>query len=278
MQVFVLDHEMAIRAGAFITMLVLMALAEILSPRRRGIDRRRRWPTNLAMVVFGTVLIRLLVPLMAVEAALWAQSSGFGLFNLLDWPVWLVMVLSVLLLDLAVYAQHVAFHHVPALWQLHRMHHSDLSLDVTSGVRFHPLEFVLSMLIKVAMVAALGIPAVAVIVFEVILNVMSLFNHGNLRLPEGLDRFLRRFLVTPAFHFVHHSTRRSDHNRNYGFNLTWWDYLFGTYKARPDKGIEKMDVGLESWRAPEKLGAGALLIMPWRPDPPVKKAIADGSS
>lgn len=278
MQVFVLDHEMAIRAGAFVTMLVLMALAEILLPRRRGIDRRHRWPTNLAMVVFGTVLIRLLVPLMAVEAALWAQSSSFGLFNLLDWPVWLVMVLSVLLLDLAVYAQHVAFHHVPALWQLHRMHHSDLSLDVTSGVRFHPLEFVLSMLIKVAVVAALGIPAVAVIVFEVILNVTSLFNHGNLRLPEGLDRFLRRFLVTPAFHFVHHSTRRSDHNRNYGFNLTWWDYLFGTYKARPDKGIEKMDVGLESWRTPEKLGAGALLIMPWRPDPPVKKVIVDESS
>lgn len=266
---------MAIRAGAFILMLLLMIMVESILPRRRNIERRHRWPTNLAMVVLGTVAMRLLVPLMAVDTAFWAQAAGFGLFNLLDWPLWVVLIVSILALDLAVYAQHVAFHHIPALWRLHRMHHSDPDLDVTSGVRFHPLEFVLSMLVKVAVVAGLGIPAVVVVLFEILLNVTALFNHSNLRLSERLDRILRLFLVTPAFHFVHHSTRRSDHNRNYGFNLPWWDYLFGTFKARPDKGIEDMDVGLDGWHDPERLGVGRLLVMPWTDDPPLSAALPD---
>lgn len=262
---FLTGHETTVRLVAFLGVLAMVGLAEWLAPRRpRKQSRRRRWTINLAMVGLGALAIRLLVPLAAVEAALRAEAAGFGLLGLFDLPAVIAIPLAVLALDLAIYAQHVAFHKVPPLWRLHRMHHSDIELDVTSGVRFHPLEYVLSMAIKIAVVALLGAPAPAVILFEVLLNATAMFNHGNLRLPERLDRLMRAVLVTPDFHIVHHSTRRDEHDRNYGFNLTWWDYLFRTYKPRADKGPVDLDIGLADLRDPAGLGLGALLALPFR--------------
>ncbi|GER06014.1 sterol desaturase [Iodidimonas muriae] len=268
MQDFLLNHEMAVRATAFVSIFLIVALAEIIAPRRKGANRLKRWPLNLGMVVLGSLAIRMIVPLIAVEAALRAADADIGLFNLVDLPRWVELVAAILLLDLAIYAQHVAFHRIPLLWRIHRMHHSDLMLDATSGIRFHPFEFVLSMLIKVGVVTALGADVVAVIVFEILLNATAMFNHGNLRLPERLDRMVRRILVTPDFHLVHHSTLRRDHDRNYGFNLPWWDYAFGTYKARPDKGLKNMQIGLPQWRSQDQLGLKTLLWTPFLSNSP----------
>jgi len=263
-----MTHETALRLGMFLGVLIVVGLAEAAFPRRaRQQSRISRWSINLTMVALGALAIRLLIPLAAVGAAMIAEARGIGLFNLLNWPAWAGILLSVMLLDLAIYAQHVAFHRVPVLWRLHRMHHSDLELDVTSGLRFHPIEYLLSMLIKITVVMALGAPAAAVVIFEVLLNATAMFNHGNLRLPAWLDRALRTVLVTPDFHIVHHSTERSEHNRNFGFNLTWWDYLFRTYKSRAAKGPVALDVGLAPWRAPEGLTLPKLLIQPFV-DPP----------
>lgn len=262
---FLTAHETMVRLVAFLGVLTLVGLAEYLAPRRpRRQTRRQRWTINLAMVALGALAIRLFVPLIAVETALRAGAAGFGMFNRPGWPVWIVVPAAVVLLDFAIYAQHVAFHKIPLLWRLHRMHHSDLELDVSSGVRFHPLEYVLSMLIKVAVVALLGAPVAAVILFEVLLNATAMFNHGNLRLPAGLDRLLRRVLVTPDFHIVHHSVVHEEHDSNYGFNLTWWDYLFRTYRARAAKGPVELDIGLADWREPAGLSFVDLLAMPFR--------------
>ncbi|GER01548.1 sterol desaturase [Iodidimonas gelatinilytica] len=271
MQDFLLNHEMAVRATAFVSVFLIVALAEIIAPRRKGANRLKRWPLNLGMVVLGSLAIRMIVPLIAVEAALRAADADIGLFNLVDLPRWVELVAAILLLDLTIYAQHVAFHRIPLLWRIHRMHHSDLMLDATSGIRFHPFEFVLSMLIKVGVVTALGADVVAVIVFEILLNATAMFNHGNLHLPERLDRMVRRILVTPDFHLVHHSTLRRDHDTNYGFNLPWWDYAFGTYKARPDKGLKDMQIGLPQWRSQDQLGLKTLLWTPFLSNSPNNK-------
>mgnify|MGYP005841518841 CR=1 FL=1 len=265
-----MSHETVLRLGVFLGVLIVMALAEAIFPRRaRRQSRLNRWSINLALVVLGALAIRLLIPLAAVGAAMIADARGIGLFNLLNWPSAAGILLSVMLLDLAIYAQHVAFHRVPVLWRMHRMHHSDLELDVTSGLRFHPAEYLLSMAIKIGVVLALGAPAAAVVIFEVLLNATAMFNHGNLRLPGWLDRALRTVLVTPDFHIVHHSTERAEHDRNFGFNLTWWDYLFRTYQARPAKGPVALDVGLAPWRAPGQLTLPKLLIQPFIDPPPV---------
>ena len=193
-----------------------------------------------------------------------AEARGWGLFNVIALPAWIGVVVSVIVLDLAIYLQHVLFHAVPALWRLHRMHHADLEFDVTTGLRFHPIEILLSMLIKLAVVAALGAPAVAVLIFEVLLNATSMFNHGNVRIPQALDRVLRWFVVTPDMHRVHHSILSRETNSNFGFNLPWWDRLFGTYRAQPAAGHDAMTIGIEQFRDPRELGLDRMLLQPFR--------------
>ena len=268
MEPFVLSHETAVRLTAFGAVLVAFAGLEALAPRRSRRDRRaRRWTANLAMVGLGALAMRLAVPLMAVEAALRAEAADWGLFNWLALLPAVEIVAAVILLDLVVYAQHRLFHRVPLLWRLHAMHHTDLDLDATSGVRFHPLEYVLSMAIKVAAVWLLGAAALAVIAFELLLNATSIFNHSNLRLPAGWDRWLRLVVVTPDMHVVHHSIDPAEHNRNFGFNLPWWDRLFGTYTAHPRGGPVGLTIGLEGRQRASELGLARLLWMPFERAP-----------
>jgi sterol desaturase/sphingolipid hydroxylase (fatty acid hydroxylase superfamily) len=261
----VLAHEPAVRLAAFAGVFAGMALWEVLAPRRRpALGRGRRWPANLGIAALNAGLVRLVVPGGATGAALWVEARGWGLLPALDARGWAAVAVSVVALDLAIYLQHVAFHAVPALWRLHRMHHSDLDFDVTTGARFHPLEILLSAGIKVGVVAALGAPALAVLVFEVLLNATSMFNHGNVRLPGRLDRVLRWALVTPDMHRVHHSAVRRETDSNYGFNLPCWDRLFGTYRAQPAAGHEAMTIGLERFRDPRELRLGRMLLQPFQ--------------
>src|SRR5207248_457013 len=211
-------------------------------PRRsQAIGRWVRWPNNLGVVIIDTILLRLLFPAAAVGTALAGQEQGWGLLNNLPLPPWITVIVAVITLDLAIYFQHVLFHAVPALWRLHRMHHADLEFDVSTGVRFHPIEIVLSAVIKLAVVAALGASPIAVLIFEVLLNATTMFNHGNVRMPRGLDRALRWIVVTPDMHRVHHSIVSRETNSNFGFNLPWWDFLFGTYRAQPGAGHDRYD-------------------------------------
>ena len=203
-------------------------------------------------------------PTTAVGLALLAQTRGFGLFNVIAAPAWIGVAASVVILDLAIYLQHVLFHAVPALWRLHRMHHADLEFDVSTGLRFHPIEILLSMLIKFAVVAALGAPALLVLIFEVLLNASSMFNHANIRIPLGVDRILRWLVVTPDMHRVHHSILARETNSNFGFNLPWWDRLFGTYRPQPAAGHEAMTIGIEQFRDPRELWLDRMLAQPFR--------------
>lgn len=261
-------NEAIIRLGFFFGVLALMAAWEALAPRRRrSVSRLVRWPSNLGVVAVDTLLLRLLFPTLAIGMALVAEERGWGLFNNLDWPYWLAVLLSVVLLDLAIYLQHVMFHAVPALWRLHRMHHADLDFDVTTGVRFHPIEILLSMGIKIMVVVALGTPALAVLVFEVLLNATSMFNHGNVRIPEAVDRVLRWLVVTPEMHRVHHSILSRETNSNFGFNLPWWDRLLGTYRAQPQAGHVAMTIGIEQFRDPKFLRLDRMLVQPFVGDP-----------
>jgi sterol desaturase/sphingolipid hydroxylase (fatty acid hydroxylase superfamily) len=259
-----MSHETAIRLGFFLGMLALMAAWELLAPRRKlSTSRTARWIANLGLVALGTLAVRLLVPITAIGMALLAQQRGWGLFNNLEVPDWLALLAGVLALDFAIYLQHVMFHAVPAFWRLHMMHHSDMDFDVTTGVRFHPIEILLSMGIKLAAIVVVGPSALAVLVFEVALNATSLFNHGNVRLPAGLDRVLRLIVVTPEMHRVHHSSVARETNSNFGFSFPWWDRLFGTYRAQPGKGHEGMTIGLDQFRDPRKLGLLGLLAQPF---------------
>jgi len=268
METLLAENEALIRGGFFMGILVLLSVAESLAPRReRGLPRRTRWFSNLGIVVVNTLVLRLAFPLMAIGVALIAAERGWGLLNALAAPWWIAWPVSILLLDLAVYLQHVMFHALPALWRLHRMHHADLDFDVTTGLRFHPLEIVISMVWKMAVIAALGAPAAAVLVFEVLLNATSMFNHSNLALPRGVDRVLRWFVVTPDMHRVHHSIRREETNSNFGFNLPWWDRLLGTYRDQPRDGHTGMTIGIEQFRDPGDLRLDRMLLQPWRGKP-----------
>jgi sterol desaturase/sphingolipid hydroxylase (fatty acid hydroxylase superfamily) len=262
-----MTYEPLIRLGAFACVLAAMAVWEWVAPRRaQAIGRTVRWPNNLGIVAIDTVLVRILFPTAAVGLALVAEHGGWGLFNALAMPRWLTIPASIILLDLAIYLQHVLFHAVPALWRLHRMHHTDLEFDVTTGVRFHPVEILLSMLIKFMVVAALGPPAVAVMIFEVLLNATSMFSHGNVRMPLRLDRVLRWLVVTPDMHRVHHSILPEETNSNFGFNLPWWDRMFGTYRAEPAAGHDAMTIGIEQFRDAGELRLDKLLLQPFRED------------
>jgi len=263
----VLAHEPLVRLGIFAGIFAAMAAWEILAPRReQGIGRSLRWPGNIGIVILDTVLVRLVFPMTAVGLALVAEAQGWGLFHAIGLPVWAGVLLAVAALDLAIYLQHVLFHAVPVLWRLHRMHHADLEFDVTTGARFHPLEILLSMGIKLGVVAALGAPAVAVLIFEVLLNSTSMFNHSNVWMPAGLDRVLRWIVVTPDMHRVHHSIVVRETNSNFGFNLPWWDRLFGTYRDQPATGHETMTIGIEQFREPSEQRLDRMLTQPFRDD------------
>jgi sterol desaturase/sphingolipid hydroxylase (fatty acid hydroxylase superfamily) len=258
-------HEPLIRLGAFFGVFALMAAWEVLAPRRAlTVSRTVRWANNLGLVALNTVLLRLVFPTAAVGTALLAEAQGWGLLNRLELPPSVVVPLAVVALDFAIYLQHVMFHAVPALWRLHRVHHADLDFDLTTGARFHPIEIGLSMLIKLAVVVLLGAPALAVLLFEVLLNATAMFNHANVRLPEALDRILRWFVVTPDMHRVHHSVEDDETNSNFGFNLPWWDRLLGTYRAQPRGGHQGMTIGIRTYRDP-KLCAWlpGMLVLPF---------------
>ncbi|MDP5291733.1 sterol desaturase family protein [Oceanimonas sp. CHS3-5] len=259
------EFEPWLRLGSFAGLLLLFLLWEQAAPRRpRQQKRWRRWLRHLALAGFNTLLVRALFPLAAVGAALLATSRGWGLLPWLNLPGWLALVLTVLILDFIIYWQHRLFHRVPLLWRLHRMHHTDTELDVTTGVRFHPLEILLSMTIKLASVMLLGASPLAVLVFEVLLNATSLFNHANIYLPPRLDALVRRLLVTPDMHRVHHSVYPKETDSNFGFNLSCWDRWLGTYRAQPRDGHLGMRLGLKEFRTPVDRTLLKLLIQPFR--------------
>ncbi len=258
------QHEAAVRLAFFVGIFGAVAIAEIFAPRRPLLtSKRSRWFANIGIIVIDTALLRLLFPVTAVAASVWAEQKGWGLLNMTDLPFWAEVALSVLALDFVIYLQHVGFHAIPTLWRLHMMHHADMDFDVTTGTRFHPIEIFVSMGIKVSAVALLGPPALGVILFEIVLNGTAMFNHGNFLLPLGLDRVLRLLVVTPDMHRVHHSVFPSETNSNFGFSLPWWDRILGTYRSQPTRGHMDMTIGLSQFREPSRLTLGRILVLPF---------------
>jgi len=263
-----METETIIRLGAFATVFVLLALVERMAPRRRLLTSKpRRWLANLTIVALNPLCVVLLFPILPTGIALIADKQGWGLFNQVNIPFWLEMAAGVILLDLVVYTQHVLHHAIPLLWRLHMVHHADLDFDLTTGLRFHPIEIVVSMAIKLAAVAVLGVAPLAVLIFEVALNTTSMFNHSNITIPRTVDRWMRLLVVTPDMHRVHHSVIIRETNSNYGFSLPWWDRLFGTYKDQPAKGHKEMVIGLSQFREAKKLSLPRILILPFVGDP-----------
>ncbi|NQV83794.1 MAG: sterol desaturase family protein [Rhodospirillales bacterium] len=258
------NNEVAIRLSAFFGIFAVMAVWELMAPRRvLQQSKVVRWYSNLGIVAVNTVIARIVFPLAPVAVALVAAERGWGVFNVVEISSGFAIICAVVLLDLAIYLQHVMVHAVPMLWRLHRMHHADTDFDVTTGARFHPAEIVLSVAIKMAVIVLIGAPAVAVVIFEVVLNATAMFNHSNVRLPLALDRVLRLFVVTPDMHRVHHSVLPHETNSNFGFNLPWWDRLFGTYRAQPELGHEGMDIGIDLFRNPGELHLHKMLAQPF---------------
>ena len=261
--------EPVIRLLAFSTIFIALAAIELLAPRlerdeMRGALKSRRWMTNLAMVVLSSVALRIVFPLAAVGTALWAQANGYGLFPLIGLPLWAAGILAFVVLDFAVWLEHVVSHKWQWLWRIHRMHHADTGFDLTTALRFHPLEIVLSMLWKAAVIIALGVPPVAVLVFEIVLNGAAMFNHANIRLPKAADAVLRLLIVTPDMHRIHHSTDPRETDSNYGFNLAIWDRLFSTYTETPRRGETGIEIGLSEWRDSRTASLGWALALPFR--------------
>ncbi|OHD64291.1 MAG: hypothetical protein A2176_01290 [Spirochaetes bacterium RBG_13_51_14] len=252
----------------FLGIFGIMGVWELVAPRRDLVaGKAGRWFGNLSIILLNTVLVRLIFPVIPVAMAVLARAKGWGILNYFNFPSWLEVIVAVLLLDLTIYLQHVMFHTLPLLWRLHLVHHADLDIDVTTGLRFHPVEIVLSMVIKLAAVSVIGPQPLAVVFFEVLLNGMAMFNHGNVRMPGSFDRALRYLLVTPDMHRVHHSVNIRETNSNFGFNLSWWDVLFGTYRERPAAGHEGMVIGLAQYRSPDELTLPRLIILPVTADP-----------
>ncbi len=260
-----MEGEGAIRFGIFAGVLLVMAVLELLMPRRERVEPQgQRWFTNLGLVVVDTLALRLLFPILAVGVAELATARGWGLFSLTPLPFWVEVVLAAVLLDLAIYGQHVASHKIPILWRVHRVHHADRDFDVTTGIRFHPIEIILSMLYKFAIIVILGAPALGVFLFEVLLNGSAMFNHANFRLPLPIDRAIRKVVVTPDMHRVHHSVHGSETDSNYGFNLSIWDRMFGTYIDQPRDGHERMIIGLNKYQTHEPSRLAWSLLLPFR--------------
>ncbi len=266
---WILANEMAIRLGFFLGVFTLIALWEIVSPRRKlTLSKGNRWVSNISLAVLNTIILRLLFPAAAVGVAIITQQRGWGLFNNafhgIELPGTIAVILAVVIMDLAIYLQHVMFHAIPLLWRLHRVHHADMDYDLTTGARFHTLEVILSMLIKFAVIILLGPAPIAVMIFEVLLSATSAFNHGNVYIPEKIDRILRLCIVTPDMHRVHHSVYTPQTNANFGFNLPWWDRLFGTYVAQPMHGHIAMQIGLQTHRNPAQVATlKGMLGMPF---------------
>lgn len=257
--------EPTVRLMFFLGLLGLLAVGEVAFPRPgEGQARNRRWPINLGLSILNTLILRLVFPAATVGAALWAAARGWGVFNVWAAPPLLAAASSIVLLDLAVYGQHRLFHTAPWLWRVHRLHHIDLEVDVTTAGRFHPVEMVLSMVWKIAVVVALGAPAAAVLVFEILLNAAAMFSHARIALPAALDGILRRVVVTPDMHRIHHSVHTDETDSNYGFLVSTWDRLFGSYRAAPREPLETMSLGVEGLRSPRSTGFLALLIGPFR--------------
>lgn len=262
-----MEHESIVRLISFFLIFILVALLEITMPRRTLTRSKKwRWFNNLAIMAINPILVRLAFPVVAIGMAQTVQANGWGFLNHLDLPNWAAICAGLIVLDLTIYLQHVMFHAVPLLWRLHMVHHADLDIDVTTGLRFHPIEIALSMILKITMIAALGPPVISVLAFEIVLNGMAMFNHGNIKLPPLADRFLRLFVVTPDMHRVHHSVIIRETNSNYGFNLSVWDRLFGTYVAQPAKGHRDMTIGLSQFRDNKRLTLLWLLILPFTGD------------
>lgn len=258
-------NEVAIRLISFLSVFLLVACAEYVWPRRALVAfKRRRWFCNIAIVAIDSVTARLVLPVMPLGMAEIAKAKGWGIFNQLVAPRWTEIVVVILILDLIIYLQHRCFHRVPLFWRFHRMHHTDLDLDVSTGNRFHPVEILVSLIIKMGAVALLGAPAAAVVIFEVTLNASSLFNHGNLRIPERVDGWLRQFIVTPDMHRVHHSIIPRETDSNFGFNFPWWDRMLNSYRDQPREGHIRMIIGLKEFRDEQKLGLLSLLMLPFR--------------
>ncbi len=262
---WLMANEVSLRLGAFFGIFALIALWEVLSPRRRlTVPKLQRWGHNLGLVFLNSFLLRLLFPAAAVGVAVFAREQGWGLLNYYSVPLGWGVLITVVAMDLVIYLQHVMVHAVPLLWRLHRVHHADLDYDVTTGARFHPLEIILSMLIKFATILLLGPPVAGVVLFEIILNATAMFNHGNIRLPAAVDRVLRRILVTPDMHRVHHSVEDDEANSNFGFSLSIWDRLFGTYRDQPRAGHEGMTIGIHGYRDPRQVDRlPGMLLLPF---------------
>jgi sterol desaturase/sphingolipid hydroxylase (fatty acid hydroxylase superfamily) len=268
MDEFLLANEPAIRFSIFLGVFAVMAAWEALAPRRaRSHGRLQRWPSNIGIVALNIVILKVVFPVAAIEFAASVHDGGLGLLGLFGLPGWIEFLIAIVILDLAIYLQHMLFHAAPLLWRLHRMHHQDLDFDVTTGARFHPVEILLSMGIKFMVIAALGPSAAAVLVFEALLNGMAMFNHANAKLPLPLDAVLRMFVVTPDMHRVHHSISPNETNSNFGFNLSIWDRLFGTYRAQPAAGHDAMTIGIEQFREGRELWLDRLLLQPLRGEP-----------
>ena len=260
---FLSTSETIVRLGFFIGVLIILAVYENILPMRALVRSRSiRWYSNLGIAVLNNIFVNIIFPLMPVALAVFAQERGWGIFNIFNAPTELVILISVVILDLVIYFQHILFHLIPVLWRFHRMHHADQDFDVTTGIRFHPVEIILSMAIKMAVTVLFGIPALAILIFEILLNITSMFNHANIRIPIAFDKVLRIFIVTPDMHRVHHSILPFENNKNFGFNIPWWDFLFGTYLAQPKFGHEKMDIGIDIFRNPQDLHLHRMLIQP----------------
>lgn len=263
---WLIDHEPQVRSGFFVGFLLFIALWELLAPRRAlSVSKSLRWLNNIGLVFFNSFVLRIVFPLAAVGIAAQVAENQWGLFNQLEWPYWLEMTLVIVLLDLSIYLQHVMVHAVPLFWRLHRVHHADPDYDVTTGARFHTLEIILSMGIKACLIILLGPDPVAVMVFEIILNSTAMFNHGNIFIPVKLDRVLRWVIVTPDMHRVHHSIEDDEANSNFGFNLPWWDRLFGTYRDQPRQGHEKMHIGIHRYSSAKEVSwITGILSLPFK--------------
>ena len=264
MDPLVKKNELLIRLGVFFGILVVMFLWELIAPRRPlTTSKLTRWFSNLGLVLIESIVVRLVFPTALAGITLLVQQRGWGLFNQSELPYLLKIIFSVLILDFVIYLQHIMFHSVPLFWRLHMVHHTDMDIDVTTGVRFHPVEIILSLGIKMIVVILIGAPLAAVLIFEIILNGTSMFNHGNVRYSQNIDSILRLLVVTPEMHRVHHSTIRWETNSNLGFNFPWWDRLFGTYRGQPAKGHLEMTIGLEPYKEPKKLTLPWLIVLPF---------------
>jgi sterol desaturase/sphingolipid hydroxylase (fatty acid hydroxylase superfamily) len=261
---FIASHEPTIRLSFFLGTLGTIGIWQAFAPKRPpSVSILWRWLNNFGVTFLNTLLLRLLFPILAVGLAATAAQNGWGLLNVIKMPVALAIIIAVVLQDLVIYWQHVIFHRVSFLWRFHKMHHADVDYDVSTGARFHPVEIILSMILKLAVVLLLGPPVVAVIIFEILLSSVAMFNHANAGLPEKIDTILRKVLVTPDMHRVHHSVIRGEHNSNYGFNLPWWDYLFGTYRPQPSAGHSGMTIGLNEYQSDRKQSIFWMLKLPF---------------